>query len=93
MATHDRIVIGGILVPVLWGGGMAWTLSDAKLLRATLLLLAHLRRVLRHRLPAQGIFLMEARVETRPRKRQFLPPDFVRAMLAGHSALGLAFAG
>ena len=35
---------------------------------------------------------MEARVETRPRKRQFLPPDFVRAMLAGHSALGLAFA-
>ena len=40
MATHDRIVIGGILVPVLWGGGMAWTLSDAKLLRATLLLLA-----------------------------------------------------
>jgi hypothetical protein len=40
MATHDRIVIGGILVPVLWGGGMAWTLSDAKLLRATFLLLA-----------------------------------------------------
>lgn len=40
MATHDRIIIGGILVPVLWGGGMAWTLSDAKLLRATLLLLA-----------------------------------------------------
>jgi hypothetical protein len=39
MATHDRIVIGGILVPVLWGGGMAWTLSDAKLLRATFLLL------------------------------------------------------
>jgi hypothetical protein len=40
MATHDRIIIGGILVPVLWGGGMAWTLSDAKLLRATFLLLA-----------------------------------------------------
>ena len=39
MAVHDRIVIGGILVPVLWGGGMAWTLSDARLLRATLLLL------------------------------------------------------
>lgn len=34
----DRIVIGGILVPILWGGGMAWTLSDAKLVRATLLL-------------------------------------------------------
>jgi hypothetical protein len=40
MATHDRIILGGILVPVLWGGGMAWTLSDAKLVRATLLLLA-----------------------------------------------------
>jgi hypothetical protein len=40
MPAHDRILIGGILVPVLWGGGMAWTLSDAKLLRATLLLLA-----------------------------------------------------
>ncbi len=26
------------------------------------------------------------------RKRQFLPPTFVRAMLAGHSALGIAFA-
>lgn len=39
METHDRIVIGGLLVPVLWGGGMAWTLADAKLLRATLLLL------------------------------------------------------
>ena len=35
---------------------------------------------------------MEARVETKPRKRLLLPPDFVRAMLAGHSALGLAFA-
>ena len=28
----------------------------------------------------------------KPRKRQFLPPQFVRAMLAGHSALGIAFA-
>ena len=36
----DRIVLGGLLVPVLWGGGMAWTLCDAKLLRATILLLA-----------------------------------------------------
>lgn len=35
---------------------------------------------------------MDDKVETRPRKRNFLPPDFVRAMLAGHSALGLAFA-
>lgn len=40
MPAHDRIVIGGMLVPVLWGGGMAWTLSDARLLRATILLVA-----------------------------------------------------
>lgn len=38
LSPPDRIVIGGILVPILWGGGMAWTLSDAKLVRATLLL-------------------------------------------------------
>lgn len=38
MATVDRIMLGGVLVPVLWGGGMAWTLSDAKLLRATIVL-------------------------------------------------------
>lgn len=36
--VRDRIVIGGILVPILWGAGMAWTLSDARLLRATVLL-------------------------------------------------------
>ena len=35
---------------------------------------------------------MEQRVDPKPRKRQFLTPDFVRGMLAGHSALGLAFA-
>lgn len=35
---------------------------------------------------------MDDRVEWKSRKRQLLPPDFVRAMLAGHSALGLAFA-
>lgn len=35
----DRIVIGGLLVPILWGAGMAWTLCDAKLVRATILLL------------------------------------------------------
>lgn len=29
---------------------------------------------------------------THPRRRPFLPPQFVKAMLAGHSALGLAFA-
>lgn len=38
LAPPDRIVIGGLLVPLLWGAGMAWTLSDAKLVRATLLL-------------------------------------------------------
>jgi uncharacterized iron-regulated membrane protein len=31
-------------------------------------------------------------VAAKTRKRQFLPPLFVRAMLAGHSALGIAFA-
>lgn len=40
MAPYDRIMFGGILVPVLWGGGMAWTLSDAKLLRATIVLVS-----------------------------------------------------
>jgi uncharacterized iron-regulated membrane protein len=35
---------------------------------------------------------MDELVEPRLRKRQWLAPDFVRAMLAGHSALGLAFA-
>ena len=40
MAVYDRIMLGGILVPVLWGGGMAWTLSDARLLRATIFLVA-----------------------------------------------------
>jgi hypothetical protein len=39
LQIHDRIVIGGLLVPILWGGGMAWTLADAKLLRATIFLL------------------------------------------------------
>lgn len=38
ISPTDRIVIGGILVPILWGAGMAWTLSDAKLVRATVLL-------------------------------------------------------
>lgn len=36
--------------------------------------------------------MMDDRVVEKPRKRALLPPDFVRAMLAGHSALGLAFA-
>ncbi len=35
---------------------------------------------------------MHDKVQVKRPKRQFLSPDFVRAMLAGHSALGLAFA-
>lgn len=35
----DRAVIGGLLVPILWGGGMAWTLCDPRLVRATVILL------------------------------------------------------
>lgn len=35
----DRIILGGLLVPLLWGGGMAWTLCDARLVRAFLVLL------------------------------------------------------
>ena len=33
-AAQTRLVIGGLLVPVLWGGAMAWTLADDKILRA-----------------------------------------------------------
>lgn len=32
--VQSRMVIGGLLVPFLWAGGMAWTLSDDKILRA-----------------------------------------------------------
>lgn len=35
---QTRMVIGGLLVPFLWAGGMAWTLSDDKILRATAVL-------------------------------------------------------
>ncbi|WP_223393620.1 hypothetical protein [Caulobacter segnis] len=31
---QSRMVIGGLMVPFLWAGGMAWTLSDDKILRA-----------------------------------------------------------
>lgn len=40
LPPQDRAVLGGLLVPILWGGGMAWTLSDPRLVRATLILLA-----------------------------------------------------
>jgi uncharacterized iron-regulated membrane protein len=36
--------------------------------------------------------MQEAASVRKARKRPFLPPQFVRAMLAGHSALGIAFA-
>lgn len=35
---------------------------------------------------------MQDAVRDKPKKKPFLPPAFVRAMLAGHSALGIAFA-
>lgn len=35
---QTRMVVGGLLVPVLWGAGMAWTLADNKILRATAVL-------------------------------------------------------
>lgn len=31
---QTRMVLGGLLVPLLWAGGMAWTLSDDKIVRA-----------------------------------------------------------
>lgn len=37
-APQTRMVLGGMLVPVLWAAGMAWTLSDDKILRATAVL-------------------------------------------------------
>lgn len=33
-AAQTRMVIGGLLVPFLWAAGMAWTLSDDKIIRA-----------------------------------------------------------
>lgn len=36
--------------------------------------------------------MMQEAVRPKTRKKPFLPPEFVRAMLAGHSALGIAFA-
>jgi uncharacterized iron-regulated membrane protein len=36
--------------------------------------------------------MSDASAPAKPKKRVFLPPRFVRAMLAGHSALGIAFA-
>lgn len=35
---QTRLVIGGLIVPVVWGGAMAWTLADSRILRATAVL-------------------------------------------------------
>lgn len=37
-APQTRLAIGGLLVPVFWGGAMAWTLADDRILRATAVL-------------------------------------------------------
>lgn len=38
-AVQTRLVVGGLLVPLVWGGAMAWTLADDKLLRAAAVLI------------------------------------------------------
>lgn len=35
---QTRLVIGGLIVPVVWGGAIAWTLADSRILRATAVL-------------------------------------------------------
>jgi hypothetical protein len=35
---QTRLLIAGLMIPVLWGGGMAWTLADNRVLRATAVL-------------------------------------------------------
>lgn len=37
-APQTRLLIGGLIVPVAWGGAMAWTLADNRILRATAVL-------------------------------------------------------
>lgn len=32
---QTRLLVGGLMVPVAWGGAMAWTLADSRILRAT----------------------------------------------------------
>ncbi len=36
--AQTRLLIGGLIVPVAWGGAMAWTLADNRILRATAVL-------------------------------------------------------
>ncbi|TYC78814.1 hypothetical protein FMM79_20710 [Novosphingobium sp. BW1] len=35
---QTRLLIGGLIVPLAWGGAMAWTLADSRILRATAML-------------------------------------------------------
>ena len=35
---QTRLLIGGLIVPLGWGGAMAWTLADSRILRATAVL-------------------------------------------------------
>ena len=35
---QTRLLIGGLIVPLAWGGAMAWTLADSRILRATAVL-------------------------------------------------------
>lgn len=35
---QTRLLIGGLIVPFVWGGAMAWTLADNRILRATAVL-------------------------------------------------------
>ena len=39
LSDVDAITIGGLTVPLLWAGGMAWTLADDRILRALAALL------------------------------------------------------
>lgn len=36
--AQTRLLIGGLIVPLVWGGAMAWTLADNRILRATAVL-------------------------------------------------------
>jgi len=36
---QTRLLIGGLIVPLAWGGAMAWTLADSRILRATAVLM------------------------------------------------------
>lgn len=37
-APQTRLLIGALIVPVAWGGAMAWTLADNRIIRATAVL-------------------------------------------------------